>query len=421
MRTSNGHPNVRPRAAAFPRLATRAVLAAIVTVVLSSLAPSAPAHAVEIVQYFPVPPPGAPATPPETGWRIRYAILPQLTHGYGGAAVWEIQSVEFMRGYTQTGAQDWVRILNNLALAEMYVPYYDGYEIWDVQGFSGFVEASPTFIRGAGVISASLQPDSAVIAEVVDDHVRWMSVFNQARRGQRLDLWATLAAANYRYIMRYSFLDDGTIQVRVAGTAQNFRSVPVGDEAGMHVHLAAWRMEFDLGAPDANDLHVEERIGDPASAAADLVHRPFNNGVEGGEVWIPEKFTSLVVESTAVDDRHSPPLKIGYKLMPLRGGALRNYHRYTQNDVWAALLTGPTGSTDRLRFIDVPSYVELARPLAGHSFALWATAALHHVPRTEDFGAVGNRAADGLALAMWTGFDLMPHNLWDKTPLFPLP
>ena len=400
-----------------------AIVGLLLTVVVAAaLGPSGPAHAVEIVQYFPVAAPDVlPALFPDTGWRIRYEILSPLTHGYGGAAVWEIQSVEFMRGYTVTGEQDWVKVLNNLALAEMYVPYYDGFEIWDVQGLSAFVPASPDFIRGAGVLTATLQPDGVVVAEVADDHVRFMSVTDQTRRGQRLDLWATLSAGNYRYIMRYSFLDDGTIQVRVAGTAQNLRSVPVGDEAGMHVHLAAWRMEFDLGAPAANELHVMERIADPDSAAAHVEHRPFSNGVEGGEVWNAERFTSLMVENTAVADRHDPPHNVGYKMVPLRGGSLRNYRKYTQNDVWAALLTDPTGSMDRLRFIDVPSYVELARPLAGQPVAIWATAALHHIPRTEDFGALGYNASQGLALAMWTGFDLMPHNLWDKTPLYLMP
>jgi hypothetical protein len=390
-----------------------------VALALASLGGWAPARAAEIVQYFPVTPPGAPPAPVETGWRIRYEILPSLTHGYGGAAVWEFQSVEFMRGYTPTGDQDWIKILDNLALAEMYVPYYgDGYEVFDLQGFSGFVAASGDFFRNAAVFSFNVQPDGIVSAEVADDHVRWMSTANQVRRGQRLVLWATLAAANYRYVMRYSFLDDGTIRVRVAGTSQNFRAVPVGDELGMHVHLGAWRMQFNLGAPDANELHMVERVPDPDSAAATLDHRPFNNGVEGGDTWNPERFTTLMVESTAIDDLHSPPHKIGYKLVPMQSGLLRTIRPYTQKDVWAALLTDPSGSTDRLRYIDVPSYVELARPLAGQATALWVTAALNHIPRTEDFGAVDYNPADGVALTMWTGFDLMPHNFMDGTPLY---
>ena len=103
------------------RSSTRSVAAIAVwltmLVAVSSLVPPGPAQAVELVQYFPATPPGAPPAPPETGWRIRYQILPQLSHGYGGAAVWELQSVEFMRGYNEFGQPDWVKVLNNLALA----------------------------------------------------------------------------------------------------------------------------------------------------------------------------------------------------------------------------------------------------------------------------------------------------------------
>lgn len=379
----------------------------------------APAHAGEIVQYFPAAPPGVTPPPPETGWRIRYEILQPLTHGYGGAAVWEIQSVEFMRGYTPAGEPDWIKILSNLALAEMYVPYYDGFEIWDIAGFSGIAQASADYVPGAGVISGSVQPDGAVIAEVADDHVRWMSVTERVRRGQVLDLWAVLSAVNYRYIIRYSFHDDGTIKARVGGTAQNLRSAPVGDAVGIHVHMGAWRMEFDLGAPAANEVHVVERIADPESARARLDHRSFNNGTEGGEVWNPERFTTLMVMSTLVDNRHTPPHKIGYKLIPVRAGSTRTFRRYTHFDFWATLLTGKTGSRDRLRFIDVPAYAQDARPLAGQPVAIWTTAAIQHVPRTEDFGPVGYYPSQGLAITMWAGFDLMPHNLWDRTPLLP--
>jgi hypothetical protein len=356
--------------------------------------------------------------PPETGWRIRYEILPPGTHGYGGAAVWEIGSVEFMRGYTATGEPDWIKVLASLAMVEMYVAYYDGYEVWDVAGLSTFVAASADALPRAGVIGSTLPADGVVVAEVVDDHARWMSVDNRVRRGEALELWATLAAANYRYLMRYSFHDDGTIRVRVGATGQNLHSVPVGDDAGVHVHLAAWRMEFDLGGAGTTAVHVVERIADPASAGARLDHRPFNKGLEGGETWNPERFTTLMVESTLVDDRHVPAHRIGYKMVHPRTGSARTHRPYTQRDVWATLVTGPEGSPDRLRFIDLPSYVDDPRPLDGQPVAIWTTSAMHHVPRTEDFGPVGYDTYGGLALTMWAGFDLMPHNLWDKTPLY---
>lgn len=126
-----------------------------------------------------------------------------------------------------------------------------------------------------------------------------------------------------------------------------------------------------------------------------------------------------MVMSTLFDNRHTPPHKIGYKMVPVRAGSIRTFRRYTHYDFWATLLTGPTGSRDRLRFVDVPTYAEHARPFEGQPVAIWTTAAIQHVPRTEDFGPVGYDASQGLAITMWAGFDLMPHNLWDRTPLTP--
>jgi hypothetical protein len=387
----------------------------------SGLQPSA--SAAEIVQYFPAVPPGGAPPKAESGWRIKYEVLPSGSHGYGGSSVWEIQSVEFMRGYKLSGEEDWIKILNNLALAEMYVPYYDGYEIHDITdyGFS-FVNATAGYIPSAGVISGRLLDDGVVIAEVADDHVRWMtSASDRIRRGQVLDLWATLAAGNYRYILKYSFADDGTIRVRAGGTAQNLRSVAVGNHNGMHIHMPAWRLEFDLGAASANSVEITERMAESDSAAADLVHRPFNGGVEGGEVWNPERFTSLMVSSKQFDNRHDPAHKIGYKLVSARSGSTRTHRDYVKYDFWVTRIAPAAAnrSVDReLRFIDVATYVQNPEPINGYAVAIWHSTALHHIPRTEDFGSSGYRAHEGLALTMWTGFDMMPHNLWDKTPLF---
>jgi Cu2+-containing amine oxidase len=296
-------------------------------------------------------------------------------------------------------------------------------EIHDITdyGFS-FVNASTSYIPNPGVISGRLLDDGVVIAEVTDENVRWMtSTTDQVRRGQVLDLWATLSAGNYRYVLRYGFSDDGSIKIRAGGTAQNLRSVPVGNHDGVHIHMPAWRFEFDLGAPQANAIEVVERQSDPNSAAAHIVHRPFNGGLEGGEVWNPERFTTLMITSKTFDNRHDPPHKIGYKLVSARSGSTRTYREYTKHDFWVTRIAplAVTRSVDReLRFIDVPEYVRTPEPIDGAAVAIWHSTALHHVPRTEDFGAQGYDTYQGLALTMWTGFDLMPHNLWDKTPLF---
>jgi hypothetical protein len=43
---------------------------------------------------------------------------------------------------------------------------------------------------------------------------------------------------------------------------------------------------------------------------------------------------------------------------------------------------------------------------------------MHHVPRDED-GHKDMGLWKGVALVMWTGFDLRPRNFFDTTPFFP--
>jgi Cu2+-containing amine oxidase len=241
------------------------------------------------------------------------------------------------------------------------------------------------------------------------------------RRGEVLELWATLDAANYRYVIRYGFADDGTIHIRAGGTAQNFRSVPVGNHEGIHLHPPTWRFEFDLGAANANKVEIVERRHEANSAAAHIVHREFANGLEGGEIWDPEKFSTLMVTNSNTQNGHSPPHDVSYKLVSLRAGSPRTHRERTKFDFWAVRVL--PSSTVRLRdrerrFVEIADYIRNPEPLAGHAVALWYTTALHHVSRTEDFGASGYNAGEGVAINMWTGFDLMPHNLRASTPLY---
>src|SRR5262245_28166178 len=96
--------------------------------------PAAPAHAVELTQYFPAVPEGLPAPRPQSGWKLAWQVREPGSHDYGGSAVWEFQSIRFMKGYNADGSQDWVTVLNRLALAEMYVPYHQGLFFLDISG-----------------------------------------------------------------------------------------------------------------------------------------------------------------------------------------------------------------------------------------------------------------------------------------------
>ena len=78
--------------------ATRVSLALLVCAAIGLGFGHSPAAAVELIQYFPAVPAGQTAPPAESGWKISWEVLEAGTHAYGGSAVWEIQSVEFMKG-----------------------------------------------------------------------------------------------------------------------------------------------------------------------------------------------------------------------------------------------------------------------------------------------------------------------------------
>jgi hypothetical protein len=439
---------------------------------------------------FPVAAPGEQPPKPESGWRIAYTIYPivDFTGGneiarnpYGGSRAWRFTRVEFMRGYKDEAKTepDWITILDDLVLTDMHVPYNDvetsHNEYWDISSQSfGFVKADASYLPTIGCYSCTIEPDGFTVREVVSDGIQWTSTIGQEgvpgsegdsqneklRRGQVLWLWTILGAGNYRYVVKYGFTDDGTIRARVGGTAHNLRNDPVADDHGhlvhdnpaTHLHTGFWRMQFNLGSPERNEINVVERItsptdrpGAPKKQGAKLRHRQFNNGYEGGEIWRPYQFTSVMVESTVTKNRHDKPMPVAYMLMPMGGGIGRSQHLYTQRDFWITRVAPdnpkrrwPRGSVRyEGKYIELPDRIKLSRPTtlpswlkdepfvgektAGKAVVLWHQAGLQHIPRTEDFGAEGYDAYAGTALIHWAGFDLMPHNLWHKTPFYDLP
>ena len=50
---------------------------------------------------------------------------------------------------------------------------------------------------------------------------------------------------------------------------------------------------------------------------------------------------------------------------------------------------------------------------------IWQNTPLLHVPRSEDGVFDQNGVWQGVALAMWGGFEMRPRNLFDGTPFHP--
>lgn len=391
-------------------------------------------------RYFPV---GASLPQAETAWRVEWTFEP---HPYKpGEEIWVITRADFMRGRTAGGQEDWIRVLDRMAVAAMFVPYVENSNRF--RDFTGFYTGlsqldntaatrrayRPTFIHG-----------DRIVRETTDDFVRWIETgpggYHAAarlRRGQAMTLWGMFSAYNYVYPMVFKFRDDGVIQVRIAASGQNLSSQPSASKA--HLHMGAWRLEPHLcsrnnPACGADDVIVETVSRRDTGAQEEIVIAPFNGGVEGGEDWVGEEFTALLFTNPSQPNgrpipcppEEEPPCfsstPVGYALIPIRYGVAR-YRRasegFLEHDLWVTRRPVPPAPAE-IFYTEVQSYAN-GEALAGHRKVVWHKSAFNHIPRFEDLGfGAGNAfsANQGIALAVYTGFDLVPRNLMFKTPLY---
>ena len=343
---------------------------------------------------------------------------------------WKVQYARGMhKGFYITGAwfkrdlnEPWMQVLHDARIAELFVPYHETTNIrfLDLTGFSfPLAEVKEEDAGLNGIILPPFEGDSfpTIIREVRDRGVVWKDYSNGVRRGREMVLWGGLEAGNYMYLMQYGFQDDGTITFRVGATGQNLP----GARKQPHMHDAHWRLDIDLVDGSKNNAmlmtHTESTQGPKAEDTAE----PFNSGLEGGIDWKPEEFTMVRVES---EKRNGHNKRVGYDLMPLRQGSSRHKEAFTHHDIWVSR-SHPERPQEML-FANLPSIVRNNESVERTDVVLWITSSSHHEPRDEDGKPNPSRRLwryddgwEGSALVMWSGFDLRPHNLFDRTPFYP--
>jgi hypothetical protein len=387
-------------------------------------------------------------TQSETAWEVEW----ELTHPtnrpfYPPGSVLRIRSAKFM-WKDKYGRPQWIVVARMLELAEIYVPYDNGWMAFlDIHDMPFHITpARKEFLGPSCVLPGEILPSSnpawsgTVHKEIHDDGIRWMSaetndrnqIADRARRGEKMTLWSTYYGANYRYLIEYSFGDDGMLTCRLGPTGRNIFNRQ-DDLRDTHLHIGCWRMDVDLSDPvsgaggpkDIEVLHVR-RVFDDVSERFGQVAKPFNKNAqgqaaEGNARWSAEEFTSVRVQSRVRKNAHGR--SVAFDLIPHRLGALRQLQPegssatnmdFINYDFWVTRTE--SGFTS---YMDVPQYASQHRPLNGYPVTLWHCAPTIHFPRGEDFGSAdGKSSYAGVALTFWTGFYLKPRDLFDSTPLY---
>ena len=300
--------------------------------------------------------------------------------------------------------RNWIQVLGRAGLSEIYVPYQSGEDQFlDLSGFN--FELVTATSKDAGPCGRVVGRDDKVVREVVDKGPLWKND-KEVVRGQKLLLWGTLDAANYNYIVRYEFHDDGTIGFRIAGTAFNLPYAPKES----HTHNALWRIDVNLdgaGGDSANVLRHVEQLG---SDTWRNTVESFNNGREGALNILPVEFTQLQVVDAELNNGLGK--QSAYDFRPLYRGLVRHAENFMRNDFWVTL-----NKAEEQYFPYLPDHYANDEDVRNADIVVWHVTSLLHVPRTED-GVDSGGNWKGVALAMWTGFDMRPRDLFDGTPFY---
>jgi primary-amine oxidase len=354
-----------------------------------------PKQSSEVIQTFPT------NDVPKTAWKVSWAT--QSGHGLSINEAW----------FKKSPKEPWLQVLGDVRLSEMFVPYHSGSpRFWDVSYGFGMVKMTPA---EAGPHGKLLGDPALVVQEIRDRGIMWMDAGSKpSRRGQALVLWGAISAANYRYIVEYSFHDDGAVACRVGSTGHNYGS----REFEGHMHTGLWRVDVNLGGPDNNTVQVMEHI-EPlpdSKHKAKTEHHLFNEGKEGFEDFDCNKFTMLNVMNTQMKNARQQP--VSYDVVIPRMGNARHHggshEDCTLHDFWVT-----KNRQNEMRYVKVPKYVAKAENIVDTDVVLWLSTSCHHEPRSEDGEINEEDHFRGATPVGWSGFELRPRNLWDRSPFYP--
>jgi len=346
-------------------------------------------HVIE--QAFPL------AGPEQTRWRICWRIT---SNSEGRSSQLVIGPVSFRK----VPSAQFMKVFHDARVAEIHVPYFSGSpRYFDITHFSFAMETLTAGECPASAGATLVGPN--VCVERRDRGVAWRDGAAQnAQRGEEVVIWGALDAANYSYIQSYAFRDDGIIVGRVGATGQN-----LGGSMEPHVHNAVWRLDIDLGGL-ANTVEVQrhvETMGGNSTGSTNV-----STVTTAGKFdWTPQSFTTLGITRDGLANARGRATS--YHLTPIiESGLSRHSEAFTQADFWVTPYNAGFQTA-----ADLPSYIAGAPPVQNRDLMVWfKNSALHH-PRTED-GVTVNGQWIGTTHAMWSGFMMMPHDLFDCAPLY---
>jgi Cu2+-containing amine oxidase len=302
--------------------------------------------------------------------------------------------------FQKAPAASFVTLLYDARLGEIFVPYHPGSPRFHDIGWFQFLPLTltPNHCPPPRVIIA----DGTICRETRESGLAWMDD-DRVRRGRQVVYWAVLDADNYNYIMEWSFHDDGTVVARTGSTGPKLGGA---DDKTGHMHDFTWRLDIDLDGPEGDSCHVSDHFEDATTRESRAKDRSALIATEGSRQWAATRFNTLEISDSKL--RNGNGNSTSYELVPLRTGTSRHSEAYTKADLW---VTRFSREREEILAKDLDRYVADAQPTVERDNVIWYTGSAHHKDhmRDEDRQTVP---------VIWTGFELVPQNLFEGTPFY---
>jgi primary-amine oxidase len=311
--------------------------------------------------------------------------------------------------FQKSPGSPFVKLFGDARVSDIFVPYHNPAILRYLDVGYGFPLISlNTNDCPPSKAGALLGNSKEVCKELRDRGLAWKD-HDRVRRGEELVLWSVIDAGNYNNVIEWTFRDDGVVMGRLGATGQNHPYWPYT----AHMHGVIWRLDIDLNGAGGDSAylwkHTEQLPGGGALDTMKLIK------TEAGLEWNPSEFTSLHIQDATLKNANGNSSV--YQLMPLLFGKPRHQESFTKYDFWVTRNNGNSSAPEMAGSL-LPSYISPPQSVVNTDIVVWYYGGAHHLPRDED-GQLINREWKGEAHIMWSGFMLMPHNLFDKTPLFP--
>jgi primary-amine oxidase len=244
---------------------------------------------------------------------------------------------------------------------------------------------------------------------------------NIRRQGSKLDVFSVSAVDSREYIIRWTFLENGTIEPSVGLTGQ-FTKTTSNDQAGWKVtaqnKIASsfvnhyfWRLDFDIASDSGNDV-IEQIKSVPSATRLTKTKQTRTISSELADSFTPAEKKFWRIRDDSV--KNASGKSISYEMVMLnyaeqnKGNSsspwLKNdmfFTRYNACERFAVNNPGNNCGTNVSEFVNSES-------INAKDIVVWYRLTHHVLPRDEDFSA---------AAPQWSTFILLPRDWTSRNRL----